>query len=54
MKKNIYITPSINVINIQSRSTLLAGSSVDVSQQEYNSGSNGPVRSRSWYDDDDY
>ena len=52
MKKNIYITPTISVINIQSNSQLLAGSSYGVRQTEYDEGTSGPIRSRAW--DDDY
>lgn len=54
MKKQNYIVPVVSMVNVNMQHTLLAGS-IGVSSTEYDSGTNGPIRSRggSFWDDED-
>lgn len=50
--KKIYQAPSMEVVLLQTSNSMLAGS-VEVSNNTYNSGTNGAIRSRSYRWDDD-
>ena len=56
MKKNDYTAPTVAIVNVKMKYTLLAGSEVGLSDSEYNSSINGSIRSResgSFWDDEE-